>query len=611
MFEELLTRINTFARDSYNTRSSYERLWAENLLLMQGQFSSYSAGESTVRRRNSSFYRLGYAARQEVLAALHTAYLKDEKTATIIAQNETEFAATQSAVYGMLFETHIQYLRRYSSLLVNHLRAVGNAIDYGFCCGRFIHRPNVGPPYNIVFEVFPPDEVLLDWGANEDSSKFAIIQHWYTAEELQAMARAHGFENLDALAPTSRSNTLLRDIRMGRSGPTSQTVPSTSQGLYAVWECYLWLMLPNDEAPRPYLIFTDENARTPLTSPLPLPLKRFPLVVGQLMLNPGIICGVSLAEVVRDPQETFNELMNSRLDNLALVLRPVRLVSADVGIDKHGLARAGAGDLIEVSPGPALNESIFTLETPDVTRGAAEEAQNAAFLIRSLAGLPDQTLGTSGTPEGVVSQVYQAAAKKIDLIIGTFAQTYWRPWHETLLDLVAAYDDDNAVAVAMQCVATLRPSQVPPPQMRVGIDVNLGVVLAHAARQLPSDLEVFINLVQQAALVNQQTLGLVQSGIQARETATLFDTAKLLSFAMDRAGVRGVRDFLLPIPMPPAQAPPQVVQGKQATEQTQVVEGGQVIRNIQKVKTQFPVTQQIPVNQGQPPEGGAPSTGIG
>ena len=609
MYEELLNRVNDFARDSQSTRDGYERLWASNLLLMQGNFSYYSATQSQVRRRNNSYYRLGWAARQEILAAVHTAYLKDEKTASIVAQNELPFSAAQSAVFETLFEMHIQYLRRYSNLLVNHIRAATNALDYGFCCGRFLVRPNIPAPQNIVYEVFPPDEVLLDWGKNEDSSRFAVIQHWYTPEELQAISVSYNFINMDCLTPTSYPSSTLKDIRMGRSGPGSYTTPYSSGKVYAIWECYIWMMLPNDAEPHPYLFFTDENSRTILTPPLRLPTNKFPIVIGQMMLNPGIICGDSLAEIVRDPQETFNELMNARLDNLALVLRPTRLVHRDCGIDKYKLARASAGDLIEVDPGPPLNESIFTLETPDVTQGAFQEASNAALLIRSLAGLPDQNIGTSGTPEGVISQVYQTAAKKIDFIIGTFAQTYWRPWHETLLDLIGAYDDDSIMAMAIGCVQQSRPNQIPLEAIRTTLDINLGIVLAHAAKQLPSDLEAYINLVQQAAAVNQQTLSLVGNGVQARETSVLFNTAKLLEFAMDRAGIRGVKDFIMPM-APAPQQPPQTktVEGKQTQDQTQVVEGGQLVRTIYKTKNQIPIVQEVPV--GPQPAGPPQMQGV-
>ena len=611
MFEDILQRINKFASDSSSTRSSYERLWAGNLLLMQGSFSNYSSTQSTVRRRNNSFYRLGWAARQEILAAVHTAYLKDEKTASIVAQNEMPFAAAQSAVFEVLFEMHIQYLRRYSNLLVNHIRAASNALDYGFCCGRFLVKPNIPAPQNIVYEIFPPDEVFLDWGKNEDSSRFAIFQHWYTPEELQAISTSFNFTNTEALSLTTQPSSMIRDLRMGHSTPSpiggfsSTTVPFSSSEVFAVWECYFWMMLPNDVEPHPYLMFTTEDAMEFLTPPIRLAINRFPIIVGQMMLNPGVICGDSLAEIVRDPQETFNELMNARLDNLALVLRPTRLVNKDLGIDKYELARAAAGDLIEVEPGPPMGENIMTLETPDVTQGAFQEAANAADLIRSLAGLPDQGMGTSGTPEGVVSQVYQTAAKKIDFIIGTFAQTYWRPWHEILLDIIGAYDDNNAMELAIGCVQQSRPNQIPLEMIRNTLDINLGIILAHAAKQLPSDLEAYINLVQQAAAVNQQTLALVGNGVQDRASATLFNTAKLLEFAMDRAGVRGVKDFIMPMAPPPQQPPPptKTVEGKQTQEQTQVIQGGQLIRTIQKTKNQIPVVQEVPTAPQQPQQG--------
>jgi len=603
--KKFLDKLAGYGRDSESTRAMLETSWVENMLLMQGRFSRLSSTTSQVRRRNASFYRLGWAARQEILSAIHTAYLKDEKTVSVIASNDLAGSVLQSEVLDLLLATHIQYLRKDWDLQCAHIAAAANCLDFGFSCGRFLAFPGVSSPYNIGFEVIPPDRLLLDWGRAPSQARFVIIEHWLCEEELNKFSSIFSFINQETLTEGVRPTSAIQDLRMGYAGPGGNTrfgipIASDSDRFYHLWECYLRVHWGGRAIC--LRLFTDPYATTQLTDPIQIG-NRFPLVFGQAMLNPDVICGDSLAAVVRDPQETFNELMNSRLDNLALTLRPTRLIQRTFGIDKYELARAAAGDIIDVDYGPNIEEGIFTLHTPDVTQGAFQEAQNAANLIRGLAGLPDQLTGTSGTPEGVISQIYQAAAKKIDFLIGTFAQTYWRPWHDLLIDIISQNDDDAIFQRALQSalVGKTDPERYAQINIRQQTDVNCQVILAHATKQLPADMSVYLGIINQASTLNQQTLALISAGVLKRENAILFDGAKMLAYTMDRAGIRGARDFMVPIPPPPPPAPSQeeTVQGVEQTQRTQVIEPTGIARQINRISTKFPITKKIENKEGQ------------
>ncbi len=584
-----------------------EDTWANNLLLMQGKFSQASAEVSRVRRRPNAFYRLAWAARQEVLAAIHTAYLKDEKTVTVVSQNDLPETTCQATVLDTVLGFHTQQLKR-RGLQASHISAATDCLDYGFCCGRFLLWPNRPAPYNIDYHVFSPDEVFLDWERNAEEGRFAIIEHCLSRDEFNEYALAFDFQNIERVPTTGSTSSALRDIRMGWTGPPIR--PSESNKQYSFWECYLKLSLGG--LPGIFLFFLPKDGDTLLAGPIPIKLPRLPFVIGQTILVPNVLVGESLAAVVRDPQETFNELMNCRIDNINLALRPIRVIQRGVGIDKYELAHAGAGDLSDIDAGN-LQESITTLTTPDVTQGAFQEAQGAADLIRSLAGLPDHMTGTSGTPEGVVSQIYQAAAKKIDFVIGTFAQTYWHPWHELLLELLVGYDDDNVFNVAIQsAVVSKLPNLKQIPDVRRNVDLNCAIVLAHAEKQLTSDLEVYTALVREAAAANQQTMGMIQSGAQKPEGAAVFDTTRLLAFVLDRAGFRAIGDFLSPLPPPPSPPPPQPMIGEQQVQQTtqgQFLDpAGMMQQQTTKVVTKIPiVTSGAGATGGTPPPGGSQS----
>lgn len=617
-YEGILTRLNRYGRDSESVRTSLETVWIDNLLLMQGRFSKLSSVESQVRRRNASFYRLGWAARQEILAAIHTAYLKDERTVSIVPSNEFPPSLIQANVLDYMISLHTQVLRRDWDLQSAHITAAGNCLDFGFCAGRFLIFPaeKVAPPYNIGFEIISPDRILLDWGRGWAQGRFAIVEHWLCEEEISKFVDVFSFFNLDSLVPNTRPDSVIQDLRMGfagphwlgRSGAGEALSPSDSDKLYKIWECYLKVYMGGRATC--LRMFTNEYANVAFTSPTPMG-SSFPIVLGQSMLNPDVISGETLASVVRDPQETFNELMNSRLDNLALTLRPTRMIQRGLGIDKYELARAAAGDIIDVDAGPNLQDGIYTFQVPDVTQGAFQEAQNAADLIRGLAGLPDQLTGTSGTPEGVISQVYQAAAKKIDFLIGTFSQTYWRPWHDLLLELVVNNDSEELFQQALQNALMGKPDaqQYQGFNPRQHADLNCQVVLAHATKQLPSDLELYTNLINQASSINQQTVALVNAGLQPREKTMLFDSVKMLAYTMDKAGIRGAKDFMIAIPPPPPPPPPPPIQGTQQTQQTQVLEPTGVARQINRITTKFPVTKEAPQQQGPEAPPGAPPGG--
>lgn len=173
-------------------------------------------------------------------------------------------------------------------------------------------------------------------------------------------------------------------------------------------------------------------------------------------------------------------------------------------------------------------------------------------MIRSLAGLPEGLPGTSGTPASVISQVYNTSSQKLDLLIATFADSYWRSWHQQLLQLISVIVPD----VLLSQIAP----QIPVEMVRSAMSQKCGIDISHTSSSGREDGTRILDILAAALQVNDRMGALVSGGL-VQGPVPIVNLPALVAEVMGKFGCGGSSKFFTYIQPPPPPPPPPEMPG--------------------------------------------------
>ncbi len=539
--DTLLQSIEEFAKNSLGARYIYEDTWAQAVYTMQGTWVNWQREESQIRGVPKSKYRLVASTMKDITAAIYTAFLKDKKTVQVVPTGNLREDELYATVYDYVLEVYSDHMRSNRKSYLQHQSAIENAFLYGFSIGRFRSPFGGDPAGEISYEVIPPELLLMDWRADTlESSEAIIIEHRMNAGEWIEFCQCLGYHDDGIVTPQIPENSALREARLNMPNKFLNAIPElmTNKELYIVWECYL-------RSGRHWnRIYVDGQCRTTL-SPLE-PLDFLPLVGGYIYYVAHRAIGDMLVAWASDAEDNVNGLVNARMDNLSIKLQPPVLYPRGMDVDIKKLKQNGfrAGEFIFADDPQALR----FLETPDVTQTAYLEASVAEGLLSSLAGLPKQSMGTSGTPAETISQIYQSQAKKLDLILGTWSETYWEAWHRMLLRMICRYAPDSLFERGIKSAygaEKIFSEPLSSSDFRNLDPLRVTLFVTHTNYASQERAKLLMEMATQVIQSNNASMQLYQQQLVPRENLTIVDPSILIGKAMNEMGIRGVGAFTI------------------------------------------------------------------
>jgi hypothetical protein len=539
MNEQLLDSIRDFAKNSLMARYIWESIWAQSVYTMQGVYTNGLVRMSDIRGVPQSQFRMSASTLKQLTAAIYTAFLKDKKTVQVIPAGNLREDEIYASAFDYILEVYADYMRASGHTYEKHQDALEDAFLYGFCIGRF--ATPLTPGAHITYDVIPPDRIYMDWKAPSlEQSECIIIEHYFDQGEWIEFCESTGYADDGTVTMQVVRESELRMARLNMPTNRIMEFPSiVAENLkYVVWECYIRL------GSHWNIIYIDNLCNVAFTPLRPIPF--LPFVCGYAYYVAHRCIGDMLAAWTADAEGVYNAILNGRLDNLDLSMNPPMLYPPDCNLDIASIRQNGlrAGSAISVDD----PSRIKFLETPNVTQTAYTEASVAEGILRNLAGLPDQQVGTSGTPAETVSQIYQTEAKKIDLLLGTWSETYWEPWHRTLLRMLCLYGPDSLFERAIRSAYGAEkvfslPLSVS--EFRNFDPLRATLYVAHTTYASKEDAKTLMDLTTQAIQSNNASLQLYQQQLIPKDQLTIMDISILFGKALDKLGVKGVSAFVV------------------------------------------------------------------
>lgn len=246
-------------------------------------------------------------------------------------------------------------------------------------------------------------------------------------------------------AATSLSVDSTRQIRQGKSGKDvyDDERPLTSHSV--VWVLKYFMRDVGDD----YCFYTLGNDKL-LTDPKPIEEVYFhgkrPYTMGCTILEAHKAIPDSSSWISRSLQIETNDVANSRLDNVKLVLNKRYVVGRGRQVDIQSLVRNVPGS-VTLATNP--KEDVVPMEWGDVTQSSYVEQDRLDASFDDLVGnfSPFTRFAGSGTDEtlGRAKLAQTGASTMTEYAIQTLSETYFEPTLRQLLLLEQYYETDQAV----------------------------------------------------------------------------------------------------------------------------------------------------------------------
>lgn len=313
-------------------------------------------------------------------------------------------------------------------------------------------------------DLVPPENFRFDPGADwtdpVETSPY-LIREWpmYVGDVEDRMNRADPKTGMPQWTPLTRGQILQASekqhdsTRQAREGnrEDSKDGTETSQRAYEIVWAREYIVRRDDKD----FHFWTLGDQFLLTEPRPLEEVyahgRRCYIVGFNMIEPFKTYPASMARLTRDLQTEINEVVNSRQDNLRMVLSPRPKVKLGAAVDLKNLSRWLPGVPI------GINTSVKDVEwdrPPDVTGSAYAEQDRLDVTFDDVAG----SFSTSSVQSnrqlnetvGGMNLISSSANAVADLDLRVFAETFVEPILRALLELERRYETDEVILTLAQ-----------------------------------------------------------------------------------------------------------------------------------------------------------------
>jgi hypothetical protein len=221
-----------------------------------------------------------------------------------------------------------------------------------------------------------------------------------------------------------------------------------------------------------------------LTDPKPIEEVYFhgvrPYVMGYAILETHKAYKTSMPTLIRPLQQSTNALINSRHDNVQLVLNKRYYVARGRQVDVNSLVRNVAGG-VTLMTDPKTD--VIEANWPDVTSSSYVEQDRLAAAADDLAGnfTPSTKVANNAVNDtlGGSKMAAQGAGLMTDYLLRTVIETWWEPVLRQLVLLEQYYETDDVILGVCAKKAQLFPrfgiSQINDDLLMKEVNVNVNV----------------------------------------------------------------------------------------------------------------------------------------
>lgn len=267
-------------------------------------------------------------------------------------------------------------------------------------------------------------------------------------------------------------------IRQRRAGQTQDPLQDNNAPITdfeIVWCHENFVRLDGEE-----MVYWTLGTQHMLTDPKPLAEVYFtgkrPVVIGVAVLEAHKAVPDSLVGIGAELQKEANETVNSRRDNVSLVLNKRYIVKRNAQVDIDSLLKNVAGSVTMANS----VEDVQEMNWPDVTSSAYQEQDRLNVDFDELTGNFSQgsvqTNRALNETVGGMRLMGSSANQMTEYLIRTFVETWVEPVLRQLVDLEKQYEtDEKLIQVVGQKVGVMPAAQLLRMWDQIDLDVRVNV----------------------------------------------------------------------------------------------------------------------------------------
>ena len=553
--EGTASKLARWESESESNLSLYHQRWAKNIQLLRGIWNEEELSRSEVRGRSKLYFRKIWATNWRLYAALYAAFMRDQDTFRIEGRG-AEDVYDQEQVLQFMCEYRRDYMMSCNSLFMQMMWGVMDIFDLGMCAGKlwWSKTANYDGPK---LKMYAPEDARPDMSATlpEDMQYFLFINHM-TMDEL----KENKFKNVELLETQNpKSNSVRHSRHIGVTDPNQDpgtneyptvgkyddgTKESVGHKKYRVIEGF-WR---NDG--KIYYgvacngIVLKEKALSKYGN------KHMPVLLGLCLTIPHRLIGEGMPEPLEGPQESINDTINTRKDNVHIFLNRGTIVSRFAGVDLESLVNVRPGAMTLADDVEGVKER----QMGDVTQSSYMEVNGDETMMEEMSGVTDVKRGMDKSNKTGVAQINLSESNaKMDLFIAIIGNTLFRSFYYQLAQLIQKFESDDTVyrVANKRYRDKLRREKLPAPMHDIyevdnfDADARIEIGPGTVGRQI--EIQQIMAMMDKAVMSNQSMAQLVTAGIRPPQGMRFFDTTKFMERVLPKMNIRNPDEFFVDI----------------------------------------------------------------
>lgn len=554
-----LDKIGRWQAESEQLRTQHDNRWAKNIQLIQGILNDGKKTHSDIRKRSKLFFRKIWAINWRLLAAFYQAFLRDVDLFKISGRDDLNDFQKAEVLHNMVNFRKDQMMNE-ESLFIKFIWALQNIIDFGWAPAKFgwAYNPETGKD-GPDFVLYPVEQVYPDFGAwTKEKMRYIIFENFLTKQELIE----NKYEDIDEARPEPIPSNIVRQARFMRTddplqNPSGNEYPEPGRypedrqenvnARYKVWECFYI------EGGRIKLGISNGGKfffKKPVNSPYG---NSYPCLMGTCLTKVFQLVGEGFAESLEGPQESINDTINKRKDNVSLLLNKGAVVSRYANVDLNSLVNARPARIV-LADDPA---AVVWENPPDVTGSAYIEVAADEAMMQEMSGVTPGKQGMGKEQKATTSQInFSESNAKIELFAAIIGETFFKDFFYQLAGLIQRFETDEMVfRIANNTFRTKNNAMFAEEIYRVddfNFDCKISVGEGAAGRQI--QIQQLLLTMDKAIMSNQANAGLLQTGMVPPEGIRFFDVTKIAETLFPKIGQKNLQEYFFNIkPNPQAQ----------------------------------------------------------
>jgi len=553
--DPLLTKIEKMQSESANLRTYYDERVSRNVRLVKGVPLEDRKTTSDVRKRSKIYFRKIWATRWRLVASFYAAFMRDPQS-FLLEGRDTYGDPWKAKLLQTITKYRVDKMTRKNSLFLKHIWAMMEMLDNGIVSGLLTweYDPELGKD-GPVFKIYPFEQVYLDLAADTpEDARWTFFEDFLSKEQLEEL----GYENLeDAQAEGTPSNQVRSARYEGKQDPLQnpgnneypasgryegERRDSVRSNIYRVWKVFY------KEKGKWKFCITNKGIcylKPPIDSPYG---DRVPHVYGTVLTEAHKMIGEGLPEPLEGPQESYNQTLNQRKDNVALLLSRPTIVARYGNVDLNALVNRASGKAILADDPNGVKE----LEMGDYTGTAHRDAAADDNMMQEMSGVTPSLSGMSDSGSATESNInLSQGSAKIELYLAIGGETYFRSFYSLLAYLVQRFETDETIVMIandeLREQGYMGPNILKFDDFDADVMVNIGMAYAGREQEIRQSLLV----LDRGAVYNQTQLALLQTGAVPPQGVEMFNGNEVFRDLLPKLGKKDIQRYFIKIPPPP------------------------------------------------------------